>query len=273
MLSNSPTTTHKVQTHPNYPTMSSSIGNGLAARAASSEGRHFQQLNNEALIKRLETMVTKGTLDRPSVDTLINKLRINTTELITQKAIPIYQHTSSVHPTPRLPTTFSGGMSRVSMGRARWATTDNTSIFSIAEGKKLASTPAEATTRYSQIRAEKIQRAQLATPTLRGVRLLPTFTPGRALLWGSVLAMWGTGALVASAAKQLRIGSLEDTGDVLRETMRPLAEGIRARFVEPYIRVVSDTAGAAGVAGNSARQSQFVENLRNRMMAVKPSPG
>lgn len=82
--------------------------------------------------------------------------------------------------------------------------------------------------------------------------------------------MWGTGALVATAAKQLRIGSLEDAGGVLRETMRPLAEGIRARFVEPYVTVVSDTAGAAGAAGDSARQSQFVENLRNRMMAVKP---
>jgi hypothetical protein len=38
-------------------------------------------------------------------------------------------------------------------------------------------------------------------------RLLPKFTPGRALLWGTILALWGTGAVVATTAKQLEIST------------------------------------------------------------------
>lgn len=36
-------------------------------------------------------------------------------------------------------------------------------------------------------------------------RLLPKFTPGRAMMWGTILALWGTGALVATTARQLDI--------------------------------------------------------------------
>jgi len=37
------------------------------------------------------------------------------------------------------------------------------------------------------------------------MRLLPVFTPGRALMWGSILALWGTGAIVASSSRALKI--------------------------------------------------------------------
>lgn len=37
------------------------------------------------------------------------------------------------------------------------------------------------------------------------MRLLPVFSPGRALLWGSILAAWGTGAVVASSSRALDI--------------------------------------------------------------------
>ena len=37
-------------------------------------------------------------------------------------------------------------------------------------------------------------------------RLLPVFTPGRAMMWGTILAMWGTGALVMSSSRALGIG-------------------------------------------------------------------
>lgn len=36
-------------------------------------------------------------------------------------------------------------------------------------------------------------------------RLLPTFTPARAMMWGTILAMWGTGALVMSSSRALGI--------------------------------------------------------------------
>lgn len=40
-------------------------------------------------------------------------------------------------------------------------------------------TPVKEPTAYERLRAERIARQQLETPLVRGVRLLPTFTPGR----------------------------------------------------------------------------------------------
>jgi hypothetical protein len=48
-------------------------------------------------------------------------------------------------------------------------------------------------------------QAALETPLVSGYRLLPQFTPGRALLWGTILAMWGTAAVVVTAARRLDI--------------------------------------------------------------------
>ena len=86
----------------------------------------------------------------------------------------------------------------------RW-TVDDASIFSVADGKKLAQTPYKPPTFYERLRAEKQQRAALETPLVRGMRLLPEFTPGRAMLWGTILAVWGTAAVFASTARSLDI--------------------------------------------------------------------
>lgn len=86
----------------------------------------------------------------------------------------------------------------------RW-TVDDASIFSVADGKKLAQTPHNPPTFYERLRAEKLQRAALETPLVRGMRLLPEFTPGRAMLWGTILAVWGTAAVFASTARSLDI--------------------------------------------------------------------
>ena len=40
---------------------------------------------------------------------------------------------------------------------------------------------------------------------LNGIRLMPEYTPARALLWGSVLALWGSGAVFMMGAKTLNI--------------------------------------------------------------------
>ena len=86
----------------------------------------------------------------------------------------------------------------------RW-TVDNASIFSVDDGKRLAQTPHKPLTFYERIRLEKQQKAAVETPLVKGIRLLPEFTPGRAMLWGSILAVWGTAALVVSTAKSLDI--------------------------------------------------------------------
>ena len=86
----------------------------------------------------------------------------------------------------------------------RW-TVGDASIFSVDDGKRLAQTPHKPLTFYERIRLEKQQKAAIETPLVKGIRLLPEFTPGRAMLWGSILAVWGTAAIVMSTANSLKI--------------------------------------------------------------------
>ena len=62
----------------------------------------------------------------------------------------------------------------------RWVA-DGASIFSVADGKELAQTPYKQPTPYERIRANRIARSQLETPLVRGMRLLPVFSPGRSV--------------------------------------------------------------------------------------------
>ena len=96
----------------------------------------------------------------------------------------------------------------------RW-TVGDASIFSVDDGKRLAQTPHKPLTFYERIRLEKQQKAAIETPLIKGIRLLPEFTPGRAMLWGSILAVWGTAAIVMSTAKTLGI----HTVSAQRQTM------------------------------------------------------
>ena len=51
----------------------------------------------------------------------------------------------------------------------------------------------------------QVQNAAIDSRTLNGMRLMPEFTPGRAMLWGTILAFWGTAAAVAGTARALDI--------------------------------------------------------------------
>ena len=77
--------------------------------------------------------------------------------------------------------------------------------WTVGDGKRLAQTPHKPLTFYERVRLEKQQKAAIQTPLVQGYRLLPEFTPGRAMLWGTILAVWGTAAIVASTAKSLDI--------------------------------------------------------------------
>ena len=73
------------------------------------------------------------------------------------------------------------------------------------EGAKLAQTPPKHVSHFEQLRANRVARAALETPLVSGMRLMPEYTPGRALLWGSIIALWGSGAIFLTAAKGLDI--------------------------------------------------------------------
>jgi hypothetical protein len=168
-----------------------------------------------------------------------------------------------------LPSRSSAAASRlalgtpISLGRGRWVS-EGTSIFSIAEGKRLASTPPDSITAYDGLRMAKIQKASLESPVVAGLRLLPEFTPGRALLWGTFLAMWGTGALMATAAKRLEIDGAEGASAKIRAALLPLGSALEG-LMAPLKGGALAVAGRGMTAGQNTQDSELVWRLRTSL--------
>lgn len=139
----------------------------------------------------------------------------------------VYNHKKTPFPMPApSPAEKLALGTRISLGRSKWVVED-ASIFSVADGKRLAQTPVkEMGTAWESARFEKIRAASLETPLVGGFRLLPELTPGRAFLWGSLLALWGTAATFKLAAGHLGITRAEDASEVLRGIMAPYAHAI-----------------------------------------------
>lgn len=182
----------------------------------------------------------------------------------------VFQYTPGVsRPPPKASymTSFELG-TQVSFGRGRWSS-DGTSIFSVADGKRMAATPARPLNNYEAVRQAKIARAQLESPQMAGLRLLPKFTPGRAFFWGSVLAVWGTAALALTAARQLGIDSLEQAGPVLRRHIAPLAAGLEASFSPLRSSMALD---AGREVGADVQASEVSQRLRTMLGARRHTP-
>ena len=92
-------------------------------------------------------------------------------------------------------------------------------------------------------------------------RLLPKFTPGRAFFWGTVLALWGTGALVAGTARSLDIHSAEEAPGRLRPLLQPVAAALEARLA-PLRGSLSIGAMAGESLREDAQASPMVRRLR-----------
>lgn len=101
---------------------------------------------------------------------------------------------------------------------------------------------------------------------MAGYRLLPEFTPGRALMWGTILALWGTAGLVASTARGLDIGSAEEAPGRLRATMAPLVAGLEA-WMAPLRGSLSITARAGDAVRQDAQQSELVRRLKATLVS------
>ena len=95
-------------------------------------------------------------------------------------------------------------------------------------------------------------------------RLLPKFTPGRAFLWGTVLALWGTGAVVATAARQLDIRTAEDAPGVLRPLFGGMGAALEAWFA-PLRASMSINAVAGETLRTDTQQSELVRRLRTTL--------
>jgi hypothetical protein len=159
---------------------------------------------------------------------------------------------------------FSLGTS-FSLGRGRW-TAEDVSIFSVADGKRMASTPAAPINNYENIRMIKIQKAAMETPTVAGYRVLPELTPGRAMLWGTVLAIWATGAFVATTMKSLQIEGAADAPEKLRLIFSPFVAGVHEKL-DPWRTTLSLASAAGHVAGEETAASAIVQKFKNTMIA------
>lgn len=186
-------------------------------------------------------------------------------EIIKSKDVHVFEYKRGLVPPPRPMQSFGLG-NQFSLGRGRW-TADNVSIFSVSDGKKLASTPPPTTTHYENLRMAKIQRAALETPTLAGYRLLPELTPGRAMMWGTILAMWGTGALVATTMRWLDIQGAEDAPAKLKATFKPVGETLK-RWFAPLKGSMSVASARGTDFGESTAHSTLVRRLREKLAGV-----
>ena len=185
-------------------------------------------------------------------------------EIITQRANPVFEYKRGLVPPPRPLQSFGLG-TQFSLGRGRW-TSDDVSVFSVSEGKKMASTPPKAITNYENLRMMKIQKAALETPTMAGYRLLPELTPGRAMLWGTVIAIWATSAVVATTMRNLDINGTQDASSKMRAVVGPWAEALQNKLA-PLRAGMSLAAAAGSEAGEVTAQSEVVQRLKQRLMA------
>ncbi|KAL6776329.1 hypothetical protein ACKKBG_A20695 [Auxenochlorella protothecoides x Auxenochlorella symbiontica] len=237
---------------------------GLSLRQRAAEGMYFAGEERLAITRYLERLVEQGKVDQSVLDRVRMADEAGPT-LVKGRSEYVFDYTPGVsRPPPRAShmTHFQLG-TQVSFGRSRWSS-DNTSIFSVADGKRMAATPPKPLNNYEVIRHAKIQRAALESPQVAGLRLLPEFTPGRAFFWGSVLALWGTLALAVGAARHLEIGNAEEAAPRLRGVVAPLVGAAR----EGLAPLRDSLALAAGrEMGADAQQSVLSQRLRTLLGA------
>jgi hypothetical protein len=87
-------------------------------------------------------------------------------------------------------------------------------------------------------------------------------TPGRALMWGTIVAVWGTGALVMSTAKYLGIETLGDVPGRMQEVLSPLGDSLRWMILGDVISTKRSV--ERGVVSDGV--SLFASKLKERLV-------
>lgn len=242
----------------------------FASRQRAAEGHWFATEGSQAVMRHLEKMVQEGKVERAVLEAAQRAQEGSAasgppTEVVNRRKEYVYQHRPGLVPAPRWNDKRYMQMgTQISLGRARWSI-DDASIFSVADGKRLAQEPPPRASYYEELRLRKIQAAAMETPTMAGYRLLPKFTPGRAMMWGTILALWGTGALVATTARQLDIHTSEEVPSRLRPVFEGFAASLQG-WLAPLRGSFSVTAMAGDAMREDARQSELVKRLRSTMM-------
>jgi len=244
----------------------------LSRRQRATEEAFFKAEQEKAVMEYLEKMMAMGRdmskiqAPKPSTSASIlpqvmaQNLRLERPEKAEERRMrkffrfqegnrPKHYNPSSVINNPMYVSKATLG-SQVSLGRSKWSagtdTVQGASIFDVRKGAELANSAPE------HVRQQVVKPAapvELVSVGKVKLRLMPDYTPGRALMWGSVLAVWGTAAIVLRSAKSLEIGSLEEVPAKLGEVIRrPAKSAVTA--LDPIKQVAtalkeSDSAAAA----------------------------
>jgi hypothetical protein len=91
-----------------------------------------------------------------------------------------------------------------------------------------------------------------AMPTLQlgslRLKVMPDFTPSRALVWGTILSLWCVGGLTVQMSKRMGIHSVADVQDRCAMALAPVAARARNYFSPLKQRVLAPGARRRRVA-------------------------
>lgn len=253
----------------------------LDARQKAVEGAYFHMEEKLAVHRHVERLVAQGRLPEAALHALQDVAGSGSgTAAAAGVSVPaayadvptvvrrgrpeaewVYSHQKGLAPMlkPSPGENLSLG-TRISLGRSKW-TVDGASVFSVEDGKRLATSPVKETgTRWESARFNKIQAAARETPLIAGFRVLPELTPGRAFLWGSVLALWGSLAAVKMTASHIGIHSFEEAPGVLRAALSPYGTALAAQL-EP----LKDWLSLAAASRPDLAHSDMARRLRSKL--------
>lgn len=125
----------------------------------------------------------------------------------------------------------------VKLNNAKWAAPRAVdaaamSIFDIKGAISVLSKPPEPTTVTAGMAAlrARVARAQQQSATIAGFRLFPDLTPGRAFMWGTILAVWSVALTATIACRAMDIHSVKDVPVKMKEHLAPVVEWGKASF-------------------------------------------
>lgn len=249
------------------------MADALQMRQRASEEAFFKQAQEEFAMRWLEKLKTEGRLDHvkmpkavaPSAGVLPQVLAHTLRTAPHKKAVVnavVLEHNFQPGKRPRFlppaPCKITSSMQlggRVDMGRTKWVSNqvEGASLFSLSDGYRLAE-------------GNGVQVKQRTLPTAselvqiggKSYKLLPDYTPGRALFWGSALALWASCAGTMHVAKRMGINTVEDVKPVLTGMIAPLVGDASSGGIKRQAKELSSQAA-------ELKTSSFIKGLRNVM--------
>lgn len=137
------------------------------------------------------------------------------------------------------------GATELNSARRKWSShvTEGKSIFDIRAAHDLMQADVQKKSVDKSARLVNVGPKPVAPQTIRiaGVPViaLPEPTAGRALLWGTILAIWAGSATATYTCRALDINSIADVGPKFKEALQPLGEFMQALGTDVKTKVVA----------------------------------